>query len=93
MEQRLAGRDISYDASPTDDEDYAPVAYLPSLNSDPAEMIEQADWKSDTHDRLGQALAELDDRSRDIVARRWLAEKKVTLHEFCLLYTSPSPRD
>ena len=43
MEQRLAGRDISYDASPTDDEDYAPVAYLPSPDSDPAEMIEQAD--------------------------------------------------
>jgi len=92
MEQRLAGRDISYDASPTDDEDYAPVAYLPSLNSDPAEMIEQADWKSDTHDRLGQALAELDDRSRDIVARRWLAEKKTTLHELAAEYDVSAER-
>ena len=92
MEQRLAGRDISYDASPTDDEDYAPVAYLPSLNSDPAEMIEQADWKSDTHDRLGQALAELDDRSRDIVARRWLAEKKTTLHELAAEYEVSAER-
>ena len=92
MEQRLAGRDISYDASPTDDEDYAPVAYLPSLNSDPAEMIEQADWQSDTHDRLGQALAELDDRSRDIVARRWLAEKKATLHELAAEYDVSAER-
>ena len=92
MEQRLAGRDISYDASPTDDEDYAPVAYLPSLNSAPAEMLEQADWKSDTHDRLGQALAELDDRSRDIVARRWLAEKKVPLHELAAEYDVSAER-
>ena len=92
MEQRLAGRDISYDARPTDDEDYAPVASLPSLNSDPAEMIEQADWQSDTHDRLGQALAELDDRSRDIVARRWLAEKKATLHELAAEYDVSAER-
>jgi len=86
MEQRLAGRDVSYDASSTDDEDYAPVAYLPSLDSDPAEMVEHADSQSDTHDRLNHALAELDERSRDIVARRWLGEKKVTLHELAAEY-------
>ena len=92
MEQRLAGRDISYDASPTDDEDYAPVAYLPSPDSDPAEMVEQADWQSDTHDRLSHALAELDDRSRDIVARRWLGEKKATLHELAADYDVSAER-
>lgn len=92
MEQRLAGRDVSYDASSTDDEDYAPVAYLPSLDSDPAEMVERADSQSDTHDRLNHALAELDERSRDIVARRWLGEKKVTLHELAAEYEVSAER-
>ena len=30
---------------------------------------------------LGEALEELDDRSKDIVTRRWLVEPKATLHE------------
>ncbi|MFL2538698.1 MAG: RNA polymerase sigma factor RpoH [Candidatus Rariloculaceae bacterium] len=88
MEQRLSGRDISYDASSTDDEDFdfSPASYLPSPNSDPAETVENADWQSNSHDRLTAAVSELDDRSRDIVARRWLAEKKATLHELASEY-------
>ena len=81
MEQRLAGRDVSYDAGTGDDEEFAPVAYLPSPDSDPAELIERADWQSDTHARLEHALGALDERSRVIVARRWLDENKATLHE------------
>ena len=30
---------------------------------------------------LHEALADLDERSRDILAQRWLAEEKSTLHE------------
>ena len=88
MEQRLSGRDISYDASSTDDEDFvfSPASYLPSPNSDPAETVENVDWQSNSHDRLTAAVSELDDRSRDIVARRWLAEKKATLHELASEY-------
>ena len=88
MEQGLSGRDISYDASSTDDEDFdfSPASYLPSPNSDPAETIERVDWQSNNHDRLTAAVSELDDRSRDIVARRWLAEKKATLHELASEY-------
>ena len=88
MEQRLSGRDISYDASSTDDEDFdfSPASYLPSPNSDPAETVENVDWQSNNHNRLTAAVSELDDRSRDIVARRWLAEKKATLHELASEY-------
>jgi len=35
---------------------------------------------------LTQALSALDNRSRDIVARRWLAEPKATLHELAEEY-------
>ena len=86
MEQRLAGRDVSFDPAPSEDEEYAPVAYLPTPGSDPAELVENADWETDSHERLEQALDELDDRSRDIVARRWLVEKKATLHELAANY-------
>jgi RNA polymerase sigma-32 factor len=81
MEKRLAGRDLSFDPDPTDDDDYTPVAYLPSPGADPAELIEQSDWEHAAHDRLDLALERLDDRSRDILRRRWLAESKATLHE------------
>ena len=86
MEGRLAGRDISFDGSPTDEDEYAPVAYLSSPDSDPADVVERADLRNDSHRRLGCALAELDDRSGDIVKRRWLAEKKATLHELAAEY-------
>ncbi len=92
MERRLSGRDISFDGSPTDEDEYAPVAYLPSPDSDPADVVEQADWQADSHERLGRALAELDDRSRDIVQRRWLAEKKSTLHELAAEYKISAER-
>ena len=39
MEKRLAGQDVSFDPGPSDDDEYAPVAYLPSPESDPAIAI------------------------------------------------------
>src|SRR5881394_3377285 len=41
MEQRLAGQDVSFDPDPEDDESFAPAAYLPSPNSDPALAVER----------------------------------------------------
>jgi len=92
MEQRLSGHDVSFDPGPADDEEFAPVAYLPSPNSDPAQSIEQDDWASDAHDRLDLALDNLDARSRDILARRWLAEQKATLHELAAEYQVSAER-
>jgi RNA polymerase sigma-32 factor len=86
MEQRLSGHDLSFDPSPTDDEDFAPVAYLPSPGSDPAAAVEADDWEADAHERLDVALEKLDARSRDILARRWLTEQKATLHELAAEY-------
>ena len=92
MERRLSGRDVSYDGSPTEEDEYAPVAYLPSPDSDPADVVEQADWQNDSRRRLGRALAALDDRSRDIVQRRWLVEKKETLHQLAAEYKVSAER-
>ena len=86
MEQRLSGHDLSFDPSPDEDDDFAPSTYLPSPSSDPAQAVERDDADAFDHDRLTAALEKLDDRSRSILSRRWLAENKATLHELAAEY-------
>jgi RNA polymerase sigma-32 factor len=89
MEQRLAARDLSFDPAPDADEEdstYGPAAYLPAPSSDPAENVEEAEWDSDTSDRLRAAMGRLDARSRDILEQRWSGEDKATLHELADKY-------
>jgi RNA polymerase sigma-32 factor len=86
MEKRLSGRDVSFDPDPEDDENFAPATYLPSPNSDPAHSVERDDEGASDHERLSAALAKLDERSRMILSRRWLAESKATLHELAAEY-------
>ena len=89
MEQRLAGRDLSFDPTPDADEEeaaFSPAAYLPAPNADPAEQVEAQEWEADSSDRLHSALQRLDERSRDIVQRRWMTEDKATLHELADKY-------
>jgi RNA polymerase sigma-32 factor len=93
MEQRLSGYDVSFDPAPaSEDDEYTPQAYLRSANSDPADAVEQADWENTAHDQLGEALDQLDGRSRDIVARRWLSDAKATLHELAAEYEVSAER-
>jgi RNA polymerase sigma-32 factor len=84
MESRLSNYDLAFDGSATDDDDavpVAPAAYLPDLRDEPSRLLEQADSEEAQRQNLYQALDGLDDRSRDILQRRWLSEKKETLHE------------
>ena len=88
MEQRLSARDLSFDPQPDSDEDeqYAPVAYLPSPGSDPAQQLAEEDWTEQSDARLHAAISTLDERSQDILRRRWLEEPKQTLHELAEKY-------
>jgi RNA polymerase sigma-32 factor len=86
MEKRLSGHDLSFDPYPEEDEDFAPATYLPSPNSDPAQAVERDNEGASDHDRLTVALGKLDERSRMILSRRWLAESKATLHELAAEY-------
>jgi len=84
MEKRLSARDVSFDPTPDADEDepvFAPAAYLPAPDSDPAATVEREQSRDVSQERLTAALATLDERSREIVRRRWLSEEKSTLHE------------
>ncbi len=84
MESRLSQQDVAFDPLESDDDEHAyatPSSWLADTATDPSVTLErrdEAEWK---HQRLGEALAALDDRSRDILQARWLGEHKATLHE------------
>ena len=84
MEARLNGRDVAFDA-PTDaddDEKPAPAAFLIDHASDPYTMVESESEEESSLDTLQRGLLRLDDRSRQIILRRWLKDgEKATLQE------------
>ncbi|GHC24645.1 RNA polymerase sigma factor RpoH [Aidingimonas halophila] len=89
MEGRLSSYDAGFDASSSEEEEQgyqAPVHYLDDARYDPATQWEDSDWEEDSTRRLQVALEGLDERSRDILQRRWLAEPKATLHELADIY-------
>ncbi len=95
MEGRLSSRDVAFD-SPLDQDDddawQAPQYYLEDQRSDPALTVESDNWQENSEEQLYVALADLDERSRDILARRWLAEEKATLHELAEKYEVSAER-
>jgi len=85
MESRLSGRDIGFDAPSDEDDDHAPPSpanYLRASEEDPSQVYERVDSEDNQLELLREGMANLDKRSRDIVARRWLdADNKITLQE------------
>lgn len=96
MEGRMASVDTSFDLSGRDDDDsvgyLAPVQYLEDHSADPAEQLEASNWEEDSQARLNGAMESLDDRSRDILAQRWLMDEKATLHQLAAKYSVSAER-
>ena len=94
MESRLYGQDLGFDGAQDDDGDaaYAPVHYLEDKRYDPATQLESADWSDSASTSLLTGLEALDERSRDILYQRWLAEEKATLHELAAKYQVSAER-
>ena len=87
MEGRLSASDMSFDADDNDDDQpTAPAHFLAAAACDPADIVAAEDYRVDSEGRLTQAFDILDDRSRDIVEKRWLGDKKSTLHELAAEY-------
>jgi RNA polymerase sigma-32 factor len=87
MEGRLAASDMNFDVGVDDDDDaIAPIHYLEDRRADPAMQLEESDWEENSNLNLSVALEQLDDRSRDILASRWLNENKATLHDLADKY-------
>ena len=93
MESRLTSYDASFELQDSDDEDgrYAPQLFLED-GVNPAEMVEDADWEENTTTALKEAMDGLDERSRDIITQRWLADQKSTLHDLAAVYNISAER-
>ena len=96
MEKRMNGTDISFDlpSGHDDDSTYSPSQYLANTaaSTDPAETLERQDWDEHTQSHLQTAMATLDDRSKDIIASRWLCDKKATLQTLAAKYNVSAER-
>ncbi len=96
MEKRLANYDASFDGyGDEDDEDgnyTAPSYFLENKSAGPEELVETAQFDEEQQQALKSAMTELDERSMDIIARRWLTENKATLHELADEYAVSAER-
>lgn len=90
MEARMSQRDVTFDpmADESDSEldVAAPAGYLSNRRDDPAVQVEAREWAQDRNQKLQEALASLNERSRAIVERRWLTDEKATLHDLAAEY-------
>ena len=95
MESRMSAHDVSFDISNDSDEDsafLAPQNQIEDKRYDPGTQLEQEDWKDKSTKSLYHALEQLDDRSRDIVMRRWLSDEKSSLHILAEQYNVSAER-
>ncbi|MDP2833761.1 MAG: RNA polymerase sigma factor RpoH [Pseudomonadota bacterium] len=88
MEIRMYGQDVSLEPSvDSDEESFAPIAYLAAPNAEPTQHIENKEREKLATVGLSRALESLDERSRHIVKSRWLNEENpATLHELAAVY-------
>jgi len=88
MDTRISGQDVPLLAQEDDEHGYAPIDWLADEQHEPVKRIEgkARDWLAGPV--LEKALANLDERSRHIVASRWLADDNnaATLHELAATY-------
>ena len=95
MEGRLTAYDAAFEAQGDDDDDTphtAPALYLEDNRYDPARLVENEDWEEQSTSALHDAMDQLDDRSRNILQRRWLDDEKSTLHELAAEYNVSAER-
>ena len=95
MEKRLSGSDMSFDPLSESDDDeasFAPSQYLEDEEANPADIFENQSLNEESTSQLYEAINQLDDRSRDILQDRWLADKKLTLHDLAEKYEISAER-
>lgn len=81
MESRMASHDEAFELEPGDEDGFSPSQYLDDPDIDPAIVAEVDNFEKVQQAKLRLAFSALDERSREIIQRRWLTEPKSTLHE------------
>jgi len=94
MELRMTSSDVAFDGADNDDDDFnvSPASYLPDMRYNPEELVMAAQTSEDNRASLHSAIEQLDERSRNILQRRWLSESKATLHELADEYQVSAER-
>ena len=95
MESRLSGNDVTFDPPTSDNDDehhFTPAAYLTDEGTDPSYLLEHDDTRSQELSLMADSIKTLDERSQDIIKRRWLNENKATLHELADEYQVSAER-
>ena len=95
MENRLSSNDSSFDSPVStgdDDEMMSPSQYLEDKRYDPEVIVSNQQATDVNSQDLTQALKVLDDRSKDILQRRYLSDKKATLHDLAEEYDISAER-
>ncbi|MPQ76432.1 RNA polymerase sigma factor RpoH [Hydrogenovibrio sp. JE_KL2] len=87
METRLYGQDLPVDMSSDDSEDSGKTyPILVSQELDPETHLVNESQNDYEMGMMTSALANLDERSQDIIRKRWLTEDKVGLKELSEIY-------
>ena len=95
MENRLTSHDTAFDApSGTDDEGDVmyPSQYLEDKSFSPEILVSEQEVAEHNSEELAVALSQLDERSKDIISRRYLCDEKETLHELAKEYKISAER-
>ncbi|MEW5057913.1 RNA polymerase factor sigma-32 [Cycloclasticus sp. 46_83_sub15_T18] len=97
MEKRLSNSDMAFDGHQDDNSDndelsHTPASFVTKEELDPASLVEIHNEKAHNSSQLQLALNKLDERSRIILAERWLSEEKSTLHELADKYQVSAER-
>ena len=95
MENRLSSNDSSFDAPVPmgdDEEIMSPSQYLEDKRYDPEVIVANEQAEQVNRSELVEALKMLDDRSKDILQRRYLADQKATLHDLADEYEVSAER-
>ena len=95
MESRLSSTDASFDtpiSSDSDEEVMSPSQFLEDKRFNPEDLVANSEAEDINHAALFEALESLDERSKDILLRRYLAEDKATLHDLADEYKVSAER-
>ena len=95
MENRLSSNDSSFDApiqTGNDEEVMSPSQYLEDKRYDPEVIVANEQAEQLNRSELVEALKMLDDRSKDILQRRYLSDQKATLHDLADEYEVSAER-
>ena len=94
MEQRMTSSDVAFDGPESDDDEFvsSPAGYLPDMRYNPEELVMREQNITTNNNSLYDAIEDLDERSKEILQRRWLSEDKATLHELAAEYNVSAER-